>query len=233
MKTRVIFYTVIMLFMVSNLTYSAVEITIDGSFDDWKDVPVLLKDPLDIGEKNGDIKELKVYSTADTFYAMMTVYGTAAPKDAQRYYYHVLIDADNNLQTGFNNSMYDDVVTGVKSPIGADFYAQIGRDNGADSGIAVNFLTSKTDDLVAENFKWAAGGDSLELAVPYEMFKPLQDIGEIFKVRQTVMIAAFQEGSANNWEVDWTEPAEHVIGVPAAVEPVGKLTTTWGQIKDY
>jgi hypothetical protein len=209
-----------------------VNIAIDGDFADWADVPVLIEDPDDVAEDNGDIKEIRIHSTEDTLYAMLTVYGTAAPQDNQRYYYHILVDADNDIKTGFDNSMYEGNNTGVQNPIGADFYVQIGRRNGADDGIEVHFLTANTDDMVAENFQWGAGGDSMEMAVPFEMFNPLQDLGEIFVPKQIVMIAAFQEGSANDWECDWTESAEHRIGVPAAVGPAGKLPVTWAALKE-
>jgi hypothetical protein len=209
-----------------------VNIVIDGDFADWEDIPVLIEDPDDVFEDNGDIKEVRAYSTADTFYAMLTVYGTAAPQDNQRYYYHILIDADNNINTGADNSMYEGNNTGIKNPIGADFYVQVGRRDGADDGIEIYFIKPNWEDaVVGENFSWAAGGDSMEVAVPFEMFIPLQNIGDIFQRDQTVMIASFQEGSANDWECDWTESAEHVIGAPIAVEPVGKLAVTWAIVK--
>ena len=123
-----------------------VTIIIDGDFADWEDVPVLIEDDDDIGEDNGDVKEIRVYSTEDTFYAMLTVYGTTVPKDGQRYYYHFLIDADNDHNTGWDNSEYEGIPTGVENPIGADFYVQVGLQDSAANGIEVYFLT-------------AAGGD--------------------------------------------------------------------------
>lgn len=230
-KSSIFSATIFVLVIISTLSATAETITIDGNFDDWKAIPTLIKDPDDIGENNGDIKEIKAFSTADTIYFMMSVYGTAAPKDAQRYYYHILIDADNNKKTGFDNSVYEGNPTGVKSSIGVDFYAQIGRKNGADDGITVNFLTAGSDDEVAKDFKWAFGGDSIEMAIPYKMLIALQNIGDIFKVNQTVMIAAYQEGNANDWEVDWTESAAHIVGVPSAVMPADKLSATWAMIK--
>jgi hypothetical protein len=213
---------------------NAAEFVIDGNFDDWNKIPVLIEDPDDIGEDNGDIKEIRVESTEDTLYVMMTVYGTAAPQDNQRYYYHILVDADNNAKTGFDNSMYEGNATGVKNPIGADFYVQVGRRDGADDGIEVHFLTANnTDDKVSEGFVWASGGDSMEIEVPFDMFNPLQNIGDIFVLRKPVMIAAFQEGSANGWEVDWTESAKHLIGIPSPVEPAGKLPAIWAAIKQF
>ena len=122
-----------------------VNIAIDGNLDDWKDIPVLIEDPDDVGEDNGDIKEVRIYSTEDTFYAMLTVYGTAAPQDALRYYYHILIDADNNLNSGFDNAMYEGNQTGVKNSIGADFYVQVGRRSGADDAVSYTHLTLPTN----------------------------------------------------------------------------------------
>ncbi len=226
-------FCVFVLFPMMQATAVNVNILIDGSFADWADIPVLIEDPDDVGQDNGDIKEIRAYSTEDTLYVMLTVYGTAAPQDAERYYYHVLIDADNDLNTGFDNAMYEGNETGIKNSIGADFYVQVGRNNGADDGIAVHFLTAATDDTVAEDFSWMAGGDSMEIAVPFEMFNPLQNIGDIFKPKQTIMIAAFQEGSANDWECDWIESAEHVVGAPIAVEPADKLSVTWAALKRF
>jgi len=209
-----------------------VTIIIDGDFADWEDVPVLIEDDADIGEDNGDVKEIRVYSTEDTFYAMLTVYGTTAPKDGQRYYFHILIDADNKHNTGWDNSVYEGNPTGVENPIGADFYVQIGLQDSAANGIEVHFLTAAGgDDSVAQDFDWAAHGDSLEVAVPLEMFDALQTIGEIFNVGDTIMVACFQEGSANDWECDWTESGEHLVGIPFAVKPVGKLPITWASLK--
>jgi len=234
MSFRAAFYALVLLFLTASImrvTAVEVNIVIDGDFKDWEDIPVIIEDPDDVGEDNGDVKEIRAYSTKDTLYVMLTVYGTAAPGDDQRYYYHILIDADNKLKTGFDNSMYEGNDTGVEEPIGADFYVQVGRRSGADDGIEVYFLTPLSDDVVAEGFPWAAGGHSMEIAVPFEMFNPLEDIGEIFKVDQTIMIASFQEGSANDWEVDWTEPAAHIVGKPLAIEPAHKLPVTWGILK--
>jgi len=131
------------------------------------------------------------------------------------------------------NAEYEGNATGVQNPIGADFYVQVGRRSGADDGIEVYFLTADSGDTVAEGFSWAAGGDSMEIAVPFAMFNALQDIGDIFMVGQTVMVAAFQEGNANDWEVDWTESAEHIIGVPTAIEPTGKFPIKWAKLKQF
>ncbi len=234
MRLKIVFCLFTVLFLAVpaiQVSFAAIEISIDGNFDDWASVPVLIEDPDDVGEDNGDIKAVRVHSTEDTLFMMLTVYGTAAPQDGQRYYYHILIDADNDINTGFDNSMYEGIPTGVKDSIGGDFYVQVGRRNGADDGIEVYFLDGATDQVVASDFSWLQGGDSMEIAVPFDMFNALQDLGEIFKVGQTIAIASFQEGDANGWEVDWTEPGKHVVGSSAAVKPDGKLPVTWATLK--
>jgi hypothetical protein len=228
---KFLFTTTALLALISITCISFADIVIDGNFDDWKKIPVFIEDPDDIEDNDGDIKSIKVESTKDTLYMLMTVYGTVCPKNDRRYYYHLLVDADNKIDTGFNNSEYEGNKTGVKKPIGVDFYAQVGRRNGADDGITVNFLRANSDDTVSENFKYVASGDSYEAAIPFEMFKPLDNLGDIFKVGSAIAIAAFQEGSANDWEVDWTESATHKVGVPSAVDLCGKLTTTWATLK--
>ena len=235
MRFQAIFSILVLLFLVVPAIQeisAEVTIIIDGDFADWEDVPVLIEDDDDIAEDNGDVKEIRVFSTEDTFYAMLTVYGATDSKDGQRYYYHFLIDADNDHNTGWDNSDYEGTPTGVENPIGADFYVQVGLKDSAANGIEVHFLTAAGgDDSVAADFEWAAHGDSLEVAVPFEMFETLQAIGEIFNVGDTIMIAFFQEGSANDWECDWTESGEHAVGIPFAVEPVGKLPVTWASLK--
>jgi len=87
MRFRIILCAFGLLFLAIYITQTVVadvNIVIDGNFDDWADVPVIIQDPDDVLEDNGDIKELRVHSTDDTLYIMLTVYGTAAPADDQR-----------------------------------------------------------------------------------------------------------------------------------------------------
>jgi len=212
----------------------AKNIVIDGGFEDWQDIPTAIEDPQDMSENNihGDYKAIKVATTEETFFALETVYGDAAPADNFRYYYHVLIDADNKATTGIKNDTYEGNPTGVKDVIGADFYAQIGRRDGANDGIIVVHLES--EQAVFQDFPWMNSGDSMELAVDFDSFTvPVGfDIGAIFQPGQTIRVAAFQEGNADGWgPIDWTEPAEHVIGKPFPVEPRGKVTLFWGALK--
>jgi hypothetical protein len=223
-----------LLFAAPLLAQEAADIAIDGDFADWADIPVAIEDPEDMTPANihGDYKSIKVASTDTTFYALQTVFGDAAPADAFRYYYHILIDADGDASTGVPNDSYEGTPTGVGDVVGSDFYIQIGRNAGADDGISVTHLES--GEVVLEDFAWMNSGDSLELAVDFDVLvvPAAFDIGAVFQPGSTIRIAAFQEGNADGWgPIDWTEPAEHVIGQLFAVEPRGKATTTWSKIK--
>ncbi len=197
-------------------------ITIDGNFDDWADVAVAIDDPDDIADDDGDVKLVQAVAEGDTLYLRMSVYGEAAPQNDQRYYYHWIVDADNSVDTGFNNGEYEGNPTGVENPIGADFFIQIGRRSGADDGIYAYTLDETT---VEENFPWAAGGDSLEAAVL------LASLG--LNIGDTIGFSAFQEGSSNGWEVDFVQTTVFTLGVaaPTAVDPVEKLAVTWASLK--
>ena len=76
-------------------------------------------------------------------------------------------------------------------------------------------------------FDWQQGGDSLELAVPFDWFgvpDPLPEdwpddvpedvlasLAELFVPGQTMKFAAFQEGNADGWAVDFTQTAEYTL----------------------
>ncbi|MDP6592400.1 MAG: hypothetical protein QGH48_04790 [Candidatus Poseidoniia archaeon] len=110
-----------------------------------------------------------------------------------RYYYHWIIDADNNLKTGFNNSSYEKKATNVKKPIGVEKVVMIGWKNGKPNGIeAYNALND--DEVFTKDYKYAASGDMLEAEVPLKALG-LTEGG-------TVGFSAFQEGASNGWAVD-------------------------------
>lgn len=225
--------TTILIFAFCGTVWAGLEITIDGNFDDWEDVPVLVEDPQDVQEPNGDYKSIRVVAFDGVFYAMETVYGIAAPlpPDAQRYYYHLIIDTDNDPNTGFSNAEYEGNDTGVKDPIGVDLFIQIGRRDGASDGVYVYFMDAGANEqAVVENFEWLQDGDSLELAVPFEAFDGT-DFEDQFVDGQTMKISAFQEGSANSWECDWMESAEYTLGDTFPVEAKGKLAVRWADLK--
>ncbi len=251
--------TMIMLCAVSWAALAGAGITIDGSFDDWADVPVLIEDPVDMRDPNGDYREIRIVSEGEVLYSMQTVNGdangTAAPTyppdppAQQRYYYHVLIDADNDLNTGWDNSEYEENPTGVTDPIGVDFYIQIGRDSDRpdddfNRGISVTFawvdeMGEYHDTVLKEDFDWQQGGDSLELAVPFDWFgvpDPLPEdwpddvpedvlasLAELFVPGQTMKFAAFQEGNDDGWATDFTQTAEYTLGDGDEEPPLGDV----------
>ncbi len=226
--------TIMALFATPLFAQEADDIVIDGDFADWEAIPIAIEDPNDMDPANihGDYKSVKLASTDDTLFALEAVFGEAAPADGFRYYYHLLIDADSDASTGVPNDAYEGNATDVADVIGSDFYVQIGRDAGANDGISVTHLESQ--EVVFEDFPWMNGGDSMELSVDFDVFVAPAgfDIGAIFQPGSTIRVAAFQEGNAEGWgPIDWTEPAEHVVGRPFAVDLRGKVTTTWGDIK--
>ena len=73
---------------------------------------------------------MKIATNTNTFCFLQVGYGEITPLDGKRYYYHVLIDVDNKVNTGISNKEYESKPTKVKEPIGSEFYIQIGRDKG-------------------------------------------------------------------------------------------------------
>ena len=98
--------------------------TIDGNFDDWADVTTKVDDEEDMADSSGDIKMIQAAYKDGNLYLRMVVYGIITPEVGEtpdgmenRYYYHWLIDTDDNINTGYKNSVYEGVDTDV-DPIG-------------------------------------------------------------------------------------------------------------------
>ncbi len=204
----------------------AASITIDGNFDDWADAPATVEDAEDMADSSGDVKMIQAAFQDGHLFLRMAVYGIIAPSVDEtpegmenRYYYHWILDTDNNVATGFNNSEYEGNATGV-APIGVDVVVMIGWRDGSDNGLEV--YDPITEDLFAENFPFEANGDSMEAVVS------LEDIGA--NEGDTISFSAFQEGASDDWAVDWLEPATLELAT-VAVEPKGKIATTWAGIK--
>ncbi|HIE28461.1 TPA: hypothetical protein EYP66_14370 [Candidatus Poribacteria bacterium] len=134
-----------------------------------------------------------------------------------RYYYHWILDTDNNVDTGYKNSEYEGNATNV-TPIGVDVVVMIGWRDGNPNGVEV--YNPLTEELFAENFDFEADGDSMEAVVPLEAIGANEG--------DTIAFSAFQEGASD----DWLEPATlRLVSGPAAVEYEDKLATTWADIK--
>lgn len=203
---------------------ASLAITIDGNFDDWAGVPAI-EDDEDMADSSGDIKMIQAVYEDGNLYLRMVVYGTILPTVDEtpdgmenRYYYHWILDTDNDLDTGFNNSTYEDNPTNV-DPIGVDVMVQVGWRDGAPNGIEAY---TADDELLIADFDYAASGDSMEAVLPLEAIGISEgDIGNF---------SAFQEGASNDWQVDWLNPATLEFS-SAAVEPGDKLATTWASVK--
>ncbi|MDP7442711.1 MAG: hypothetical protein QGI37_13345, partial [Verrucomicrobiota bacterium] len=64
-------------------------------------------DPQDMADSSGDIKNISAHVEGDNLHLSMSVYGIAAPSVedtpegmSNRYYYHWLLDTDNDVATG-------------------------------------------------------------------------------------------------------------------------------------
>ena len=206
-------------------------IVVDGKIDDWVNVKSSVKDDQDMKDTSGDIKLIQATVDDGNLYLRMSVYGTAAPSMEKtpdgmknRYYYHWIIDADNNPKTGFNNSSYEKSPTKVKKPIGVEKVVMIGWKDGKPNGIeAYNAL--KDDEKFSKDYKYAVSGDTLEAEVP------LKALG--LTEGTTVGFSAFQEGASDDWAVDWVESIDlKLVSVgPTAVGAQGKLSTAWATLK--
>ena len=205
---------------------TSLAVMIDGNFDDWADVAATVEDAQDMADSSGDVKMIQAVYQEGHLFLRMAVYGIIAPAVDEtpggmtnRYYYHWILDTDNDVNTGFNNSVYEDNATNV-TPIGVDVVVMIGWRDGNPSGLEV--YDPLTEDLFAENFPFEADGDSIEAVVS------LEDIG--VDEGATIAFSAFQEGASDDWAVDWLEPTTLEL-VTVAVKPKGKLATTWAGIK--
>ncbi|MBE7504477.1 MAG: hypothetical protein HS113_30140 [Verrucomicrobiales bacterium] len=181
---------------------------IDGQFQDWTEAAGAglvagVDDPQDLGDSSGDIKRVEATVEGGYLYLRLAVHGIALPSVEQtpegkvnRYYYHWLLDADNNPATGRSNAEYEGNPTGVQKPIGAERVIQIGWRNGAPDGVyAYDPLDEET--ALVENFEFAHAGDSVEARIR------LADLG--LSPGQTIALSAFQEGASDGWAVDWVE----------------------------
>ncbi len=211
----------------AELTLSGVSrrFTVDGEFGDWQGAdggPIVLvvEDPSDLPDSSGDIRSISAAVKGENLILWMSVEGVPTPSEdetpegkSNRYYYHWLLDTDNNPATGVSNSEYEGNQTGLNNPIGADIFVQVGWRNGdSDDIYAYNPLNQET--LIAD-FEWARDGDTLRAVVP------LTALG--LNAGQTISVSAFQEGASDGWMVDWVESGELTITAATSDRPVASI----------
>lgn len=174
---------------------------------------ILITDPADLGDTSGDIRSIRASARGEFLFLSLTVEGVAAPGVDQtaegmvnRYYYHWLLDTDNNPATGRSNAEYEGNPTGVTKPVGSERVIQVGWRNGAPDGVyAYDPLDDDNPLLVGQTF--LASGNTITAIVP------LSALG--LARGQTIAVSAFQEGQSENWKVDWVESAVLTIGGPS------------------
>jgi len=174
-------------------------------------------DPSDMADASGDIKRIEAWVDEGNLNLTMTVYGVFAPSVEDtpagmnnRYYYHWLLDTDNNPDTGYNNSEYEGDATNLQTPIGADLVVQFGWRDGNTNGVSA--YDPLTEDALFEDYEYTIDGDTIHAVIP------LADLG--LTPDDTIALSAFQEGASNDWQVDWVESVVLPLRVVEPVEPV-------------
>jgi hypothetical protein len=196
----------------------------DGWAVDWMESATLtltgpavtairVTDPQDMADSSGDIRMIDAHVDEGTNLILgMTIEKVAAPSIEQtpvgmnnRYYYHWLLDTDNNPATGRSNAEYEGVPTGVVKPIGAELAVMIAWRDGLPGNIQV-FNALDDTILITTNFTYHSRGNTLRAVIP------LAKLG--LTVGQTIAVSAFQEGSSDGWAVDWMESAVLTLEPP-------------------
>ncbi len=137
-----------------------------------------------------------------------------------RYYYHWLLDTDNNPDTGYLNDDYEGTPTNVKTPIGVDLMVQFGWRNGATNGVYAYTLDPSTGDEVElfQDYEYTIDGDTIHAVIP------LADLG--LTPNDIIAVSAFQEGASNGWQVDWMESFVMPLTVTKATNPIPPTDST-------
>jgi len=193
-------------------------------------------DPLDMADSSGDIKRIEAWVDEGNLHLTMTVHGVFAPavEDtpagmSNRYYYHWILDTDNDPTTGYNNSEYEGNATGVETPIGVDLLVQFGWRDGDTAGVYAYTLDPLTGDEVElfEDYEYTIDGDTIHAAIP------LVDLG--LTPGDIIAVSAFQEGASNDWQCDWIESFELTLedtsGQVGSVDDPLDMADSSGDIK--
>ena len=174
-------------------------------------------DPSDMADSSGDIKRIEAWVEEGNLNLTMTVYGVFAPSAAQtpagmtnRYYYHWILDTDNDPTTGYHNSDYEGTATGVENPIGVDVVVQFGWRDGNTNGVYA--YIALTEEALIEDYEYTIDGDTIHAVIP------LANLG--LTPDDVIALSAFQEGASNGWQIDWLESVVLPLTVVKATNPI-------------
>ncbi len=174
-------------------------------------------DPADMADTSGDIKRIEAWVEDGNLNLTMTVHGVFAPSVGDtpagmtnRYYYHWLLDTDNNPSTGYHNSEYEGNATNLQNPIGVDIVVQFGWRDGNTNGVYA--YDPLTEDEFFQDYEYTIEGDTIHAIIP------LVDLG--LTPNDIIAVSAFQEGASDGWSVDWIESAVLALTVTKATNPV-------------
>jgi len=203
------------------LASSIAEVVIDGDFSDWATIgqgtvsapSIEVSDPSDLGDSSGDLAKITATVEGENLVLTFESHGVTTPtvdetpeEKTNRYYYHWLIDTDNNPATGVSNATYENNPTGIEDTIGTEIIIQFGWRNGATDGVYAYSPLDPDETALVSDYAWEKVGNTLQATIPYE---PLGLVPG-----QTVSISAFQEGASDGWAVDFIESVE--MKIPAA-----------------
>ncbi|MGK0186016.1 MAG: hypothetical protein ACI9R3_001799, partial [Verrucomicrobiales bacterium] len=191
----------------------ATAITIDGDLSDWSESggsePIIIQDPADLPDSSGDIREITLEVKDGALELTMTAEGAICPSvdetpegKSNRYYYHFILDTDNNPATGFSTSEYEGTQTGLVKPLGGEVTVQIGWRDGAPDGVEAYNSVNDDEKFITE-LVWKKENNRIIATVP------LDAIG--VSNGQTIAFGAYQEGASDGWMVDWVESKEVTI----------------------
>jgi len=178
-------------------------------------------DPSDMADSSGDIKRIEAWVDGGNLNLTETVYGVFAPSVEEtpegmsnRYYYHWILDTDNNPDTGYLNDQYEGNPTNLETPIGVDVLIQFGWRNGDTDGVYAYTLDLSTGDEVElfTDYEYTIDGDTIHAVIP------LADLG--LEPGQTIAVSGYQEGASNDWQVDWVESFELTLTAAASAPKI-------------
>lgn len=228
--TKTLVYILLILTLIISINSHAANIVIDGNFDDWASIEVN-EDPE--GDTFGgpeddtmDILNYKITHDDDFLYVMVAVKDDISEGSTDRGAYQTIIDSDNTYDTGLQSD--------TESPypphegMGIDRYISVETNQGVYEGVGMDFYDP--DAQIVDDDE-AMPGAICEAAVTdnaYELKADLVGLGleEPFKIK--VAILHYSEAGT----VDWTMPAILYPLEEKAAIAFGKLSTTWGCLKE-